>query len=148
MYLCYIDESGTPDIPGNTSHYVLAGVSIPVECWKSCDRVIAKIKSKYYLTDAEIHVAWILRSYPEQNKIVNFESLNYSQRRQQAQSFRTSDLLRLQRVKNPKLLKQTQTNYRKTEKYIHLTQRERQKFIWEIAKVVSGWGFVRLLKEE
>ena len=24
MYLCYIDESGTPDIPGNTSHYVLA----------------------------------------------------------------------------------------------------------------------------
>ena len=37
MYLCYIDESGTPDVPGNTSHYVLAGVSIPVQYWRDCD---------------------------------------------------------------------------------------------------------------
>ena len=47
MYLCYIDESGTPDIPGNTSHYILAGLSIPVEHWKTCDKEIGKIKSKY-----------------------------------------------------------------------------------------------------
>ena len=37
MYFCYIDESGTPDIPGTTSHYILAGVSIPVFCWKEFD---------------------------------------------------------------------------------------------------------------
>ena len=24
MYLCYIDESGTPELPGNSSHFVLA----------------------------------------------------------------------------------------------------------------------------
>ncbi|MDP2982521.1 MAG: DUF3800 domain-containing protein [Candidatus Latescibacter sp.] len=47
MYLCYIDESGTPDIPGNTSHYILAGVSIPVQYWKDCDNDIENIKSKY-----------------------------------------------------------------------------------------------------
>ena len=29
MQLCYIDESGTPDVLGNTSHYVLAGISVP-----------------------------------------------------------------------------------------------------------------------
>jgi len=27
MILCYVDESGTPDIPGNTSHYILTGLS-------------------------------------------------------------------------------------------------------------------------
>ena len=43
MYLCYIDESGTPDIPGNTSHYVLAGLSVPISYWKSCDKEIESV---------------------------------------------------------------------------------------------------------
>jgi len=47
MRLCYIDESGTPQIPGNTSHYVLAGLSIPVHKWKPYNNQIEKIKSKY-----------------------------------------------------------------------------------------------------
>ena len=67
MYLCYIDESGTPDVPGNTSHYVLAGVSIPVQYWRDCDKDIEAIKADYDLSDEEVHVAWMLRSYPEQN---------------------------------------------------------------------------------
>lgn len=29
MRLRYIDESRTPDIPGNTFHFVLAGLSVP-----------------------------------------------------------------------------------------------------------------------
>ncbi len=29
MFLCYIDESGTSNIPGNTSHFILAGLAIP-----------------------------------------------------------------------------------------------------------------------
>ena len=33
MYLCYIDESGTSDIPGNTSHLILAGLSLPIWHW-------------------------------------------------------------------------------------------------------------------
>jgi len=46
MRLCYIDESGTPQIPGNTSHYILAGLSIPINKWKKYDNQIEKIKSK------------------------------------------------------------------------------------------------------
>jgi hypothetical protein len=49
MYLCYIDESGTSDIPGNTSHFVLAGLSIPIWHWKDCDREVETIKRKYAL---------------------------------------------------------------------------------------------------
>jgi hypothetical protein len=147
MYLCYIDESGTPDIPGNTSHYVLAGVSVPVQYWKDCDKDLEKVKSKYGLADGEIHVAWMLRSYPEQNKIAGFESLDYPQRRYQVNAFRTAELLRLQRSKNPPLYKQTRKNYQKTEGYIHLTYNERQSLIREIAQMLSGWGFARLFAE-
>ncbi len=147
MYLCYIDESGTPDIPGNTSHYVLAGVSVPVQHWKDCDNDLENVKSKYGLADEEIHVAWILRSYPEQNKIAGFESLDYQQRRYQVNAFRTAELLRLQRSKNPSLYKQTRKNYQKTGGYIHLTYNERRSLIREIAQVLSGWGFARLFAE-
>jgi hypothetical protein len=37
MYLCYIDESGTSVVPGNTSHFVLAGLSIPIVQWNGGD---------------------------------------------------------------------------------------------------------------
>jgi hypothetical protein len=49
VYLCYIDESGTSDIPGNTSHFVLAGLSIPIWHWKKYEADINAIKSKYKL---------------------------------------------------------------------------------------------------
>lgn len=44
VFFCYIDESGTPEIPGNTSHYVLAGISIPIAYWKQCESKIHGIK--------------------------------------------------------------------------------------------------------
>jgi len=147
MYLCYIDESGTSDIPGNTSHFVLAGLSIPIKYWKSCDKAIQTIKNKYDLQDAEIHIAWILRPYLEQTRISNFENLDYTQRRSQVQRFRKAELLRLQKAKNPKHYFQTKKNYKRTEAYIHLTYRERREFIKTIATRVSNWGFARLFAE-
>jgi hypothetical protein len=146
MYLCYLDESGTPET-GNTSHYILAGVSIPIENWKGCDEKIERIKARYDLTGEEIHVAWLLRSYREQNIIANFDKLSFIQRRQQVASFRTNELLRLQRAHNPNFYRQIKKNYRLTEKYIHLTRIQRQKLLYEIASEVSNWGFVRLFAE-
>jgi hypothetical protein len=147
MYLCYIDESGTPDIPGNTSHYVLAGLSIPVEYWKQCDHEIEKVKSKYGLSDSEVHVAWVLRNYPEQRKIPNFEELAWGERRSQVTAHRNANLLRLQRIQDKKLYHQTLKNYRKTEHYLHLSDKERRQLIRETAQVLSGWGFARLFAE-
>lgn len=136
MYLCYIDESGTSNIPGNTSHFVLAGLSIPILRWKSCDRDIEAIKKKYYLDTAEIHIGWILRPYLEQTRIVNFQKLDYAQRRSQAEQLRKVELLRLQKAANPKLYHQTKKNFQKTEPYIHLTYQERHDFIKEIARCI------------
>ena len=138
MYLCYIDESGTPDVPGNTSHYILAGISIPVQFWRDCDKDIEAIKIEYDLADEEIHVAWLLRSYPEQNKIIGFDKLDYVQRRREVTVFRAAELLRLQRVKNPTLLHQTKKNYEKTACYVHLTTAERRELIRKMAKALSG----------
>ncbi|MBR6347301.1 MAG: DUF3800 domain-containing protein, partial [Bacteroidales bacterium] len=91
VYFCYIDESGTPQIPGNTSHYVLCGLSIPVKYWKRCDKQINKIKAKYGLAGAEIHTGWIKRTYLEQSKIAGFEKLSYAARRSAIISARTAE---------------------------------------------------------
>ena len=57
MYLCYIDESGTPEIPGNTSHFVLAGLSMPIWHWRDADREITQVLARYGLADQEFHTA-------------------------------------------------------------------------------------------
>lgn len=146
MFLCYIDESGTSDIPGNTSHFILAGLSIPIFRWKYCDAQIETIKKRFHLQEAELHTAWILRPYLEQSRIHNFDELDRDKRISEVQKIRRAELLRLQRT-NQKLYKQTRKNYLKTENYIHLTYQERIKLITAVAKCVSGWGFARLFAE-
>jgi len=147
MYLCYIDESGTSGIPGNTSHFVLAGLSVPIWHWKSSDRDIAAIKRKYAIDDAELHTAWILRKYLEQNKIPSFASLSYERRRSEVEKLRKVQLLDLQRKNKHKQYKQTKKNFNKTAAYTHLTYKERRDFINEVANCVSGWGYARLFAE-
>ncbi len=147
MYLCYIDESGTSAIPGNTSHFILAGISIPVWHWRDSDTSIRAIKDRYDLKGKEIHVAWILRKYFEQSLIPMFEDMGYDQRIYEVQKYRNSELLRLQRNGKNKQYKQTRKNYLKTESYIHLTHEQRLSFIEEIAHEVSGWGYARIFAE-
>lgn len=147
MYFCYLDESGTPDIPGNSSHYVLSGLSIPIHQWKTCDGQIERIKKKYGLLGAEIHTAWILRKYIEQIKIVNFELMDYTARRNAVEMIRKRELLKLQKSGNIKHHKQTKKNYRGTEAYIHLTYDERVSFIREVADQIGKWGFARIFAE-
>lgn len=113
-YLCYVDESGTADIPGNTSHFVLAGLAIPITDWRNCDAQIETIKHRYMLRDSELHVAWILRPYVEQQQIPDFDKLDYSQRRMRVESLRKAELFRLQRLNNHKHYKQTKKNFQHT----------------------------------
>lgn len=146
MQLCYIDESGTPDIPGNTPHYVLAGLSLPDQFWKQHNTQLEAIKTKYGLDDAEIHVAWMMRTYLEQSSIPGFESMTYVRRRSEVNKKRKAELFRLQKV-NRKGFKQTRKNYRKTEAFVHLTRRERRQAVTDIAKLISSWGVARLFAE-
>lgn len=148
MHLCYIDESGTPEVPGTTSHYVLAGLSIPIYHWRTCEKEINDVKANYGLGDCEIHTGWLIRRYPEQIKIPAFEALPHPQRRAQVEMLQRSELLRLQSTPGlQKKLKQTKKNYFQTRHYIHLTLDERKKFVLDIAKTIGGWGFARLFAE-
>lgn len=146
MHLCYIDESGTPDIPGNTSHYVLAGLSIPDEFWKQHHTRLEAIKRTYGLEEAEIHVAWMMRRYVEQHAISGFAEMPRERRRVEVHRSRTAELLRLQKVSR-KSYRQAKKNYQKTQDYVHLTLQERQQIIRQLAELISSWGVVRLFAE-
>ena len=147
MHLCYMDESGTPEPTGNTSHYVLAGLSIPIYHWGDADREVSKIKKKYELENSEVHTAWILRPYYEQKLIPNFDSLSYSRRRMDVSSLRHQEILKCQRLGNKEKLKQLKKSFNHTDAYIHLSLLERKSLIKELAGCVSNWGFARLFAE-
>lgn len=134
MYLCYVDESGTPDLPGNTSHFVLSGVAIPIKCWKAYDQQIGAIKQRFRLGGTEIHTAWIARPYPEQRKVADFDKLSDGDRRRQVSSLRTAELLQLQKKKQSRnQYQQARKTYKHTDPYIHLTQAERKDFLMAVA---------------
>jgi hypothetical protein len=147
LYLCYIDESGTSAIPGNTSHFVLAGVSIPIWHWKDADREITNALARYDLEEEEFHTAWLLRKYFEQSQIPNFAGLDRAARRSAVQRKRTTELLRLQRLPHPGAYRQAKKTYKHTDPYIHLTFAERLSAVQDVADTVAGWGFARLFAE-
>jgi hypothetical protein len=147
MQLCYLDESGTPELPGNTSHYILAGLAIPVWHWKTCDQEIAKIRVNFGVEGSELHTAWILRSYAEQRKIAGFDAMTFIERRQAIEVWRRAELLRLQKLPKNQPYRQARKNFRKTEAYVHLTWNERKALVLELARCVAGWGFARLFAE-
>ncbi len=148
MIFCYIDESGNPESSSNTSHYVLAGLCIPIGKWSWCEQKVQRIKDKYALENAEIHTGWLLRPYSEQQSIANFANLDQDERRRKVERKRRAELLRLQQ--SPQTVKQyhkTKKTYKQTAAYNHLTFDERKSFVAEVAKLIGGWTFCRLFAE-
>lgn len=147
MNICYIDESGTPEVPGTSSHFVLAGLSIPVDRWRSTDSQITAVLRPYDLGDAELHTAWLVRPYVEQSQIPNFVQLDYPSRKSAVDRARAQTLLNLQRQRQKKQYRQTKKNYAHTLAYTHLTLDERRRLISDIANVIAGWNFATLFAE-
>jgi hypothetical protein len=83
----------------------------------------------------------------DQSKIADFAAMDWVERRSAVQKLRTAELLRLQRLQQPKPYRQAKKNYRHTEAYIHLTKPERISLVREVADCVGGWGFARLFAE-
>jgi hypothetical protein len=147
MHLCYVDESGVPEIPGNSSHFVLAGIAIPIERWREADSQISAIMARYGLASAELHTAWILRNYLEQSRIDNFVSMPWDRRRTEVIRARTSEIYRVRRLGEAKKNSLLKKNYAKTDAYIHLTLEERRRLVGEVAQAVGRWNWARLFAE-
>ena len=147
MFLCYIDESGTPEVPGTSSHFVLAGLSIPIWHWRAADREISLTLGRYGLENEELHTGWLLRKFLEQRKIPNFERMDWAGRRSAVQRYRTAELFRLQKLSSSRPYRQAKKNYDHTNAYIHLTYEERVAAVRDVADVISRWGQARLFAE-
>ncbi len=145
MFLFYVDESGTPECPGVSDHFVLASIGIPVDKWTKCDREINQLKMSYGLSDAEIHVGWMVRHYKEQEEIEGFEKLTAAERREAVLAAREETIQK--RKAEGKELKQYKKNYAQTEGYIHLTHYERKRFLCELSCLVGKWNFARIFAE-
>lgn len=149
MYFCYVDESGTSALPGNTSHFVLCGISIPVCRWREADGQVGRLLTRYGIHphSAELHTGWLLRPYVEQRRMRGFDSMDWPARRAAITSERRAELLRLQSQKAKSDYHRTKKNYRHTEPYIHLTYDERVRLVREAADLIAGWTYARLFAE-
>lgn len=147
MYLCYIDESGTPEVPGTTSHFVLAGLSLPVDQWRTCDREISQVLGRYGLENEEIHTGWMTRKYLEQSRIAGFESMDWASRRSAVERARAGHLLELQKKQSHNAYKQAKKNYTHSRAYTHLTVDERISALRAVADTIGSWGNARLFAE-
>ena len=144
MYLCYVDESGSAGTSSDNSHFVLAGLSIPIWRWRDADLSVSRILGTYGLDNAELHTAWMMRKYLEQSKIPRFKELSWTDRRRAVHRYRSEELSRLSGASNDTRRKRIRKLHRNTESYIHLTWEERREAVLGVAKVIRNWGFARL----
>ena len=147
MRLFYLDESGNPELSGASDSYVLVAVGIPIEKWTACDKAINQLKASYNLLSAEIHTAWMLRSYREQQEIEGFDSMPHEERRQAVIRVREQKVQNYKANKPPQALKSLKKIYKNTEPYIHLTYSERERFIFDLAAKIKSWSFARIFTE-
>ena len=145
MYLCYLDESGVPEIPGNSTHFVLAGIAIPIERWREADASISEIMARYGVAGEELHTAWLLRKYLEQSRIDGFDEMDWDQRRSQVARLRVAEIHRVRKLGIAKRNAQLKKVYRHTDPYTHLTFNERNWLALEIAAAISGWEWAVLI---
>ena len=145
MYLCYLDESGVPEIPGNSTHFVLAGIAIPIERWREADAAISEIMARYGLAGEELHTAWLLRKYLEQSRIDGFDEMNWDERRAQVARLQVAEIHRVRKLGIAKRNAHLKKLYRHTSPYVHLTLEERHTLALEIAETISKWDWAVLI---
>lgn len=144
MQLCYIDESGNAN-GADTSHFVLAGLSVPDEFWKFHRNQLETIKIRYELQNVEIHTAWMLKKYRVQDQISGFSSMSFTDRRVAvAQQITLVKNQSKQRKNKPQRLNR---DFQRISNYTHLTLKERRQAIYDIAELISKWDVVRLFAE-
>ena len=138
MYICYLDESGVPQKnPGTTPCFVLLGLAIPAPTWRQKDAEIAEVLNRHNLY-GEVHTAWMARMYPEQERIVGFESMDPEDRRRAVMKERKQDVAKAA-LRGQQSAKVLLRNYEKTRAYIHLTLAERLSILRALADRIGSW---------
>jgi hypothetical protein len=147
MYFCYLDESGTPELGANTTHFVFLGFAIPADMWPDKDSRINRIKDKFALSNIEIHTGYLARQFPEQNQVPDFEKLDFPARRQAVQKVREQELIKTAGLRSDKKLKEMKKRFRMTADYVHLSHAQRLDLLSQVADEIGGWSDCRLFAE-
>lgn len=148
MYLFYLDESGTPENGASSKTFVLSAIGIPAESWTRFDAKIAALKRKFQMDETdEIHVAWLLRRYAEQERIENFEALDKDGRIAAVKQKRAEYIVEKEKLKDVQTIKDAKKNFKKTETYLHLSFEQRKAFVSDFADLVGSWGKARIFAE-
>lgn len=141
MRICYLDESGVPELTApDSNHFVLLGLSIRAENWKVKDAKIEAIKKKYDIAGLELHTGFIARPYPEQRQIRDFDKLDYTARRVEVDKARQAFLIKKATQKGVHSIRLEKKNLAKTLPYAHLSRNERNALLREVADLVGSWG--------
>ena len=106
------------------THFVLVAFAIPAARWKDSDACLWMIKAKHRLADHEVHTAWLLRQYPEQDRIADLDKMSDSERRAAVKRERKIDLGKAS-LRGEKAVNELARNYKKTDAYVHLTHAAR-----------------------
>lgn len=147
MFILYIDESGVEQLGAGTSHFVLLGLMIPADRWKSLDAALEGTKAQYGLQDVEIHTGWMCRRYREQEAVAGFQAMTRDQRRTAAEQEikRRAGVIG---VSGPKTkVKTYRKEVRKIRPYLHLTNAERVQCIEDAASQIASWTDVRIFAD-
>ncbi len=147
MYFCYLDESGTPQVTAQTSHFVLLGLAIPAAAWHIKDQRANVIKARYGLKDVEIHTGYVARRFPEQEHIIKFEEMDSIQRRDAMEIERKNSLIKTAALKTGDQLKALKSLYKKSADYVHLTHAQRTQLLRDLADEIGSWNDARLFAE-
>jgi hypothetical protein len=145
VYLCYLDESGSPE-PAGTSHFVLLGLSLPATAWKRRDDEVRAIKLAHRLGSAEVHTAWMLRRFPEQERISGFATMPDDARRAAVTVERKADLAKAS-LRGDQAVRTLARNYKATRQYTHLSSAERLAVVQQLASTIGSWTDVVLFAD-
>lgn len=147
MRIAYLDESGTPELAGGTSHFVLLAVAIDGQTWRTKDDQLEGIKARFGLEQAEVHAGWMARAYPEQDHIPGFAGMDWATRRAHVKAARDATLLKRATLRGVSSVQEMRKNFRKTEGFVHLTLAERRAALEAIATAVSAWDDCAIFAE-
>jgi hypothetical protein len=142
VYIAYLDESGVVE-PSGTTHFVLVAFAIPASRWKDGDARLQTIKANHRLGAHEVHTAWLLRRYPEQDRIADLDKLSDAERRIAVNRERKIDLGKAS-LRGEKAVNELAKNYKKTAAYVHLTHAERVALVRDFADEVGRWTDARI----
>jgi hypothetical protein len=144
MYILYLDESGVQEIGAGTSHFVLLGLAVRMDQWKTLDSNIERHKQTFDLANVEIHAGWMARRYSEQESIRNFDTLDSAARRSAVQIAVNRRAGVLGVSGKPKKVKAYRLEQRKIAAYTHLTRTERKACLEAAAQELASWPEVRI----